>query len=441
MSSLKTRDIVALGFMTFALFLGAGNIIFPPAVGLSAGENFWSASTGFLLTGVGLPLITVVAMARVGGGIKTITAPIGATAGMALGIVVYLTIGPVFATPRTATVSFEMGVAPFVGNTPGGLFVYSLLYFGLAGVLSLFPGKLVDNLGKLITPPLILALGVLGGAAFLLPAEALSSSLATYQSTGLAFGQGFSQGYQTMDALAALVFGIVIIDAIKSRGIDDGRLHTRYAIIAGVMAAIGLGLLYISLLYLGAHSGAQVQGASSGVQILTAFVQETFGSWGMGLLSVVILLACLTTGVGLITASASFFSRLLPLSYRALVVLLSLFSLVVSNQGLEHLIRVAEPVLVTIYPVAMVLVALSFLSPWMRSASRVFIPTMLTALLCGLIDGMRFLDWNNALTQALSQMPGAAMSLSWLLPVLLVFVLSAALDRLLWAPANAPNAS
>ncbi|MEG0200766.1 MAG: branched-chain amino acid transport system II carrier protein, partial [Comamonas sp.] len=116
MTKLKTQDLIALGFMTFALFLGAGNIIFPPSVGLAAGENLWGAAAGFLLTGVGLPLITVVAMARVGGGIKTITSPIGVVAGTILGIAVYLTIGPFFATPRTATVSFELGVAPFIGN-------------------------------------------------------------------------------------------------------------------------------------------------------------------------------------------------------------------------------------------------------------------------------------------------------------------------------------
>ena len=145
MKTLKTRDIVALGFMTFALFLGAGNIIFPPIVGMAAGGNLLGAAIGFLLTGVGLPLLGVVALARVGGGLDTLTQPIGRIAGTALACSIYLTIGPLFATPRTATVSFEMGLAPFVGNTPVMLLVFTIAYFSLVMLLSLFPPKIIVN--------------------------------------------------------------------------------------------------------------------------------------------------------------------------------------------------------------------------------------------------------------------------------------------------------
>ncbi|MEG2630983.1 MAG: branched-chain amino acid transport system II carrier protein, partial [Comamonas sp.] len=181
MQTLQTRDLITLGFLTFALFLGAGNIIFPPMVGLAAGEHLWSAALGFLLTGVGLPLLTVVALARVGGGMDAITAPLGRVGGTLLGVAVYLTIGPLFATPRTATVSFEMGLAPFVGHGAGALLGYTCAYFALVMLLALFPGKLMDNVGKIITPVLILALAVLGGAAFLLPAGSMLPSTGDYQ--------------------------------------------------------------------------------------------------------------------------------------------------------------------------------------------------------------------------------------------------------------------
>ena len=439
MTTLKTRDLMALGFMTFALFLGAGNIIFPPIVGLAAGEHLWSAALGFLLTGVGLPLVTVVALARVGGGLQTITAPIGRVAGVLLGAAVYLTIGPLFATPRTATVSFELGVAPFVGNSPWALGAYTVLYFGLTLALSLYPGKLVDTIGKLITPVLILALVMLGGAAFMLPAGALSASLPDYHSTSLALGQGFVQGYQTMDALAALVFGIVIVNAIKDSGVTDARLHTRYTIIAAVIAATGLGLVYVSLIYLGATSGSLVQSASTGVQILTAYVQHTFGAAGMALLAVVILLACLTTGVGLVSACGSYFSQLLPFSYRTVVIALCVFSAVVANQGLEQLIAVAVPVLVTVYPVAIALVALSLLSGCWKHARRVYAPVMAVALLLGLLDGAKAVGLME-LPQWITSLPGAAMGMAWLTPVLAMLLLAAAADRLLpaqRAPAQA----
>ncbi len=439
MTTLKTRDLMALGFMTFALFLGAGNIIFPPIVGLAAGEHLWSAAVGFLLTGVGLPLVTVVALARVGGGLQTVTTPIGKVAGVLLGAAVYLTIGPLFATPRTATVSFELGVAPFVGSSPLALGAYTVLYFGLTLLLALFPGKLVDTIGKLITPVLILALVVLGGAAFLLPAGTLSASLPDYQSSSLALGQGFVQGYQTMDALAALVFGIVIVNAIKDSGITDTRLHTRYTIIAAVIAATGLGLVYVSLIYLGATSGGLVQSASTGVQILTTYVQHTFGAAGMVLLAVVILLACLTTGVGLVSACGSYFSQLLPFSYRTVVTALCVFSAAVANQGLEQLIAVAVPVLVTVYPVAIALVALSLLSGCWKHARRVYAPVMAVALLLGLLDGAKAVGLME-LPAWITSLPGAAMGMAWLTPVLAMLLLAATADRLLPARSHPAQA-
>lgn len=428
MQTLKTQDLIALGFMTFALFLGAGNIIFPPLVGQASGEHLWSSTLGFLLTGVGLPLLTVVALARVGGGMDALTAPIGRVAGTLLGVAVYLAIGPLFATPRTATVSFEMGLAPFVGHDAGALFTYTAVYFGLTMLIALFPGKLIDNVGKLITPALIVALLILGGAAVWLPAGELGASTGAYQTAPLS--QGFLQGYQTMDALGALVFGIVIVNAIRDRRVTDTALQTRYAIIAGVIAAVGLGLVYISLIYLGATSGNLAPDAQTGVPILTRYVQHTFGWSGSVLLAIVISLACLTTGVGLVTACGEYFSRLLPVSYRTVVVVVSLFSMAVANQGLAQLIAVSVPVLVGLYPLAITLVALSLLASVWRSPSRVFVPAMLVAAVFGLIDGLGaagFTAWVPAWSQAL---PGAALGLGWLLPVTATLLLAALADRL-----------
>ncbi|MFG5777666.1 branched-chain amino acid transport system II carrier protein [Comamonas sp. J-3] len=427
MTTLKLRDIVALGFMTFALFLGAGNIIFPPIVGMAAGENLLGATVGFLLTGVGLPLLGVVALARVGGGLDTLTLPIGRIAGTTLACAIYLTIGPLFATPRTATVSFEMGLAPFVGNTPLMLLLFTIGYFALVMLLSLFPGKLMDNIGKLITPVLIVALVILGGAAFLAPAGGYSSSTADYSTQTAAFAQGFLQGYQTMDALASLVFGIVIVNAIKAAGVTDRRLHTRYAIAAGIIAAVGLGLVYISLLYLGDTSSSLADNAATGVQILTAYVQHTFGDAGLWLLAAVILLACLTTGVGLVSACSAFFSELTGFSYRGVVVALSIFSAAVANQGLAQLIAVAVPVLVGIYPVAIALIALSLLHRWNRP-SRVYIPVMLVALVFGLFDAAKALEWTALVPAWLDKLPGAALGMGWVTPVAAVLVVAGLID-------------
>lgn len=432
MNALKRFDILALGFMTFALFLGAGNIIFPPSAGLAAGENIGLAALGFLLTGVGLPLLTIVALARVGGGMAQLTAPLGKRAGILFAVAVYLAIGPLFATPRTAVVSFEMGVAPFVGNAETALLIYTLAYFAAVLFLALNPGLLVDRVGKFITPVLLAALLVLGGAALLLPAGEIGTVTPEYQAAP--FVQGFLQGYLTMDTLGALVFGIVIATAIRDRGVSDKSLVTRYSMIAGLIAAVGLSLVYLALFYLGATSQGIAGEAQNGVQILTAYVQHTFGTAGSLLLAMVITLACLTTAVGLLTACGEFFSKLLPLSYRAVVVSFGLFSLVVANQGLTQLISFSIPVLVGLYPLAIVLLALSLLDGFWLSSARVFRPVMAMTLVFGLVDGLAAAGWGEQVPAVFKQLPLADQSLGWLLPVLLTLLLALAVDRILGAP-------
>ncbi len=429
MNRLKGSDLLALGFMTFALFLGAGNIIFPPSAGMAAGENIGPAALGFLLTGVGLPLLTIVALARVGGGMALLTAPLGKHAGTLFAVAVYLAIGPLFATPRTAVVSFEMGIAPFAGNQATPLLIYTLAYFAAVLFLALNPGQLVARIGKYITPVLLAALLVLGAAALLVPAGEIGPVAADYQAAP--FVQGFLQGYLTMDTLGALVFGIVIATAIRDQGISNGRLITRYSVIAGLIAAVGLSLVYLALFYLGATSQGIAGEAQNGVQILTAYVQHTFGTAGSLLLAVVITLACLTTAVGLLTACGEFFSKLLPVSYRSVVIALGLFSLLVANQGLTQLISFSIPVLVGLYPLAIVLVALSLLDGFWLSSARVFRPVMAVALVFGLVDGLAAAGWAQWVPGFFSQLPLADQSLGWLLPVLVTLALAAACDRLL----------
>lgn len=425
MKKLKLSDTLALGLMTFALFLGAGNIIFPPMVGLQAGPHLWQAATGFLLTGVGLPLLTVVALARVGGSMQALTAPIGKTAGTLLGVAVYLCIGPFFATPRTATVSFEMGLAPFIGSSASGLLVFSVVYFALVIALALKPGELINTIGKFITPVLVLGLLILAAADYGWPAGELAAASGSYVRHPLS--EGFLQGYQTMDALGALVFGIVIVKAIDSQGVKAARLHTRYTVIAGLIAALCLSGVYLSLIHLGAHSASLANGADTGALILTRYVDQRFGSAGLLLLALIILLACLTTGVGLVSACGDYFSALLPVSYRNVVLAVGLFSMVATNQGLTQLIKVAVPALYGIYPLAMALVTLSLLSSCWRRPSRVFKPVMLVALVFGLFAGMAALGWPVPAT--LQQLPGASVGLGWLLPVSLSLLLAALFDR------------
>jgi len=424
---LKSRDIIALGFMTFALFVGAGNIIFPPMVGLQAGENVWTAALGFLLTAVGLPVLTVIALARVGGGVDNLSTPIGKKAGVLLATVCYLAVGPLFATPRTATVSFEVGIAPLTGTGVAPLLIYSIVYFLLVIGVSLYPGKLLDTVGNFLAPLKILALVVLSVAAIVWPAGDISVATDAYQNA--AFSNGFVNGYLTMDTLGALVFGIVIVNAARSRGVSDARLLTRYTIWAGLIAGVGLTLLYLALFRLGSDSASLVDQSANGAAILHAYVQHTFGNGGSFLLAALIFIACMVTAVGLTCACAEFFAQYLPLSYRTLVFILGGFSMLVSNLGLSHLIQISVPVLTAIYPPCIVLIVLSFTRPWWNNATRVIAPAMFVSLVLGLIDGVKASALADTLPGWMQHLPLADQNLAWLIPSLVVLVASIIWDR------------
>ncbi|CDH03248.1 branched-chain amino acid transport system II carrier protein [Xenorhabdus bovienii] len=424
---LSSKDIWALGFMTFALFVGAGNIIFPPMVGLQAGENVWIAALGFLLTAVGLPVITVIALAKVGGGIEALSSPIGKTAGLILATVCYMAVGPLFAIPRTATVSFEVGIAPLMGSGRLPLFIYSVVYFSLVILVSLYPGKLLDSVGRVLAPIKILALGILGIAAVLWPASDPIPAIQTYKE--IPFSNGFVNGYLTMDTLGAMVFGIVIVNAARSRGIESSSLLTRYTMWAGLIAGLGLVLVYLSLFKLGESSGTLVPKAENGAVILHAYVQNVFGGYGSFFLAVLIFVACMVTAVGLTCACAEFFSRYLPLSYRALVFILGIFSMLVSNLGLDHLIKFSIPVLTAIYPPCIALILLSFTIRWWNNYTRILAPAMAVSLLFGVLDAAKSSEYLSHLLPAWTiHLPLAEQGLAWLLPTVVAVVVCALYD-------------
>nr|MBP6563548.1 branched-chain amino acid transport system II carrier protein [Neisseriaceae bacterium] len=369
-----------------------------------------------------------IALAKVGGGIEALSAPIGRVAGLILATACYLSVGPLFATPRTATVSFEVGIAPLFGSGPLPLLTYSILYFILVTGVSLYPGKLLDVVGHFLAPLKIVALAILGLAALFWPAGGPVDAAAAYQQQ--AFSVGFVNGYLTMDTLGALVFGIVIVNAARSRGVADASLLTRYTIKAGLIAGLGLTLIYLSLFKLGADSAALVPNAPNGAYILHAYVQATFGHLGSLFLAALIFIACMVTAIGLTCACAEFFAQYLPLSYKTLVCVLSLFSMAVSNLGLSHLILVSVPVMTLIYPPCIVLVLLSFTLSWWRRPGRVVGPVMVVSLMCSVTDALKGLKLEAWLPTGLQQLPLAEHSLAWLLPSLATLLLAALYDVL-----------
>ena len=425
MTSLRTRDIIALGFMTFALFIGAGNIIFPPIVAQQAGEHVWLAALGFLITAVGLPVITIMALSRVEGSIQNLSSPLGKIASLILTIVCYLAVGPLFATPRTATVSYEIGFSSYFGTSSSSLLIYSAIYFAVVTVVSLYPNKLLDTVGHFLAPLKIVSLAVLGIAAFAIPAGFIPPAIDNYVTAPVS--EGFVNGYLTMDTLGALVFGIVIIHAIHSRGVTDKKLVTKYAVIASLISGVGLTLVYLSLFKLGLGSHEVAPNAANGAVILHAYVQHAFGDVGSLFLTGMIFLACMVTAIGLTCACAEYFSELTKVPYKILVFILVGFSFIISNLGLTKLIAVSVPVLSAIYPPAIVVILLSFCWKFFNRPAYVVAPVTAISFLFGILDGLKVAGFN--LPEIVQHLPLNAQNLAWLIPSTLVLIIAIVIDK------------
>lgn len=392
-----------------------------------ASENVWFAAFGFLITAVGLPVITIMALSKTEGSIAILSSPLGKVASLALTVVCYLSVGPLFATPRTATVSYEIGFSSYFGTNPSSLFIYSVIYFAIVALISLYPNKLLDTVGHILAPLKIISLAILGIAAIIIPTGKITPAIHNYVSSPVS--EGFVNGYLTMDTLGALVFGIVIIHAIHSRGVTDKKLVTKYAIIASLISGVGLTLVYLSLFKLGLGSHEVAPNATNGAVILHAYVQHAFGDFGSLFLSALIFIACMVTAIGLTCACAEYFSELTKIPYKILVFILVIFSLLISNLGLTKLIAISVPVLSAIYPPAIVVILLSFSWKFWKNPSHVIAPVTAIAFLFGIIEAIKITSFKDILPSFLENLPLNEQNLAWFLPSLILLILCIIFDK------------
>jgi branched-chain amino acid:cation transporter, LIVCS family len=421
------KENIAVGFMLFALFLGAGNIIFPPLLGQQAGDQFFLSIIGFLITGVGLPLLAIVAVAKNGGDLQVLSNRVHPVFGIVFTSIVYLSIGPLFAIPRTGAVSYNIGIIPFLPDSQVEswvpLFITTIIFFGVTLYLAFNPTKLVDRIGKILTPALLIVILILAVKAFVTPMGEFGEAQGSYISN--AFSESFIQGYLTMDVLSALVFGIVVIQALQLRGVKDVSKQVKISIFAGIIAAIGLSFVYISLAYIGATSVDATGYFKDGGQIIAAAAQVLYGDFGNIILSATIILACLTTSVGLLSANASFFARIYPkLSYKAYLLIFTLFSFAISNVGLEKLISISLPVLMMIYPIAIVLMVVALFAGQFNHARIIYILPLIVATVVGLNDGLKTAGIEiAAYDNFLNLLPLQSQNLGWLIPSVIACVI------------------
>ena len=452
------KEIVLVSSMFFGMLFGAGNLIFPVSMGQRAGVEVFVATLGFCITGVGLPLLSVLALSSSNSASVTDMAKlVGKKFSIFFTTALYLCIGPLFAIPRTATVPFQVGVVPFLpeDTKQGMLFLFSFLFFVFALILSLKPGKLLTYVGKVLNPLFLLFLGILLFVAVLFPIGGLHALNPVSGYEKGSFLKGIFEGYNTMDVMGALAFGNVLIQTIRSMqgneestgeesageesvGEEAEKRFRFVTVLSGSLAALLMVLLYFALSYAGAESRLAFSVQENGGDTLHSLSTYYFHRFGGILLAVIIYFSCLKTAVGLISSAAMAFQEMFPerFSYRIYVFLFTICSFVISNIGLSRIIQYAVPVLFFIYPICIVLIILCLFGKAFSYDRAVFQSAIYCTIPFAFLDALKVL-----LEGALSRLPGAAavlsffspfpffsMGLTWLLPSLLGF----AFGMLLW---------
>lgn len=433
---LSFKENLLIGSLLFGLFFGAGNLIFPVLMGQLAGNNMIPATIGFLITGVGLPILGVMASALSGSdSLYDMAKPVSSAYSVFLTCALYLTIGPLFAIPRTATVAFEVGLRPFIpeGYLKIGLLIFSLIFFALTLYYSLRPGRILDWVGKYLTPIFLVLLSVLLFVTFIIPMGPIDefAPIGDYISKPLFIG--LLEGYNTMDALASLAFAIIIISNIKELGIMDPRRITIETGKSGLITVAAMAIIYASLSYLGTTSLGSVSRADNGGLILSMVSNHYFGFIGKVLLAGIVGFACLKTAIGLITACATMFSEMFPksLSYNSYAKVFTLFSLIIANFGLNNIIQYSIPVLMFLYPLAISLIILSLLNPIIKRQEIVYRWTTGVILVLAIFDFLKALPEplkSNAVVVKLvniaqSYIPGFDYGFGWILPGFIGFLI------------------
>lgn len=424
MKTLSKREQIVVGIALFSMFFGAGNLIFPPLMGQRAGTSALPAFAGFAVSAIGLPILGVAAIARMGD-LGVLAGRVGKVFAAVYTVLIYLSIGPCLAIPRTASTSFEMAVTPFL---PGGAPVlllralFSAAFFAVALRFALRPAKLVELLGKRLAPVLLALIAALTIGGLVRGFSGGFAPAAAYTAAPLA--QGFLDGYQTMDAIAALIFGSVLILNLRARGVTEDRAIVRVTLRAGVIAAILFAAVYGALTWMGKTCPAS---ASNGAVILTDVARRAFGGAGVALLAGIFLLACLNTCISLLCCCGAYFHKLLPrLSYPAWTVIFAGVSAVLANAGLSWILKISVPILGCLYPVAILLIALSFLPAKLRDTRPLLFP--LTVAFGGVVGAVAALADAGLVIPGLGRLvallPLYASGLSWVLPALLGAVIS-----------------
>ena len=443
MKKLTLRQLLAVASMLFGLFFGAGNLIFPASMGQLAGRNLWLAAAGFLVTGVGLPLLGVAALGiSRAEGLLGLSSRVSRGYGLFFTCLLYLTIGPFFAIPRCATVSYTVGIQrmlPETGQTLA-LAVFSLVFFAAVLFFSLRPGEILTWVGKVLNPLFLAFLAVLVLRALTAPLGAVSAIEPSGSYAGAALSTGLLEGYNTMDALASLAFGIIVVNAIRGLGVEEPGQVARSTVLAGVFSSLLMALIYLLVTVVGAQSRGAFPAAANGGEALARIAEHYFGAAGALILAATVTIACLKTAVGLITSCSETFVELFPQGpgYRVWAVIFCVVSFLIANLGLNAILNYSTPVLMFLYPLSIVLILLTLggrlfgnhptVLRWTIGCTAV---AALADLLRTLPEGTRaVLHLEGVVTLAETWLPLCKAGFGWLVPAVIGLVIGLVLRRL-----------
>lgn len=440
---LKFSEYVYVASMLFGLFFGAGNLIFPAHLGQLSGFNMWKAAAGFIVTGVGLPLLGIISMGiSKSDGILDMANKVSINYGKMFTVFLYLTVGPFFSIPRAATVPFSVGIEPLLKSNQLiniYLAVFSFVFFLIVLFFSWKPSGILIWIGKILNPLFLLFLGVLVISALINPLGNISDATPVGAYVDKSFFTGFLEGYNTMDALASLAFGIVIINVIKDAGIDKSENIAKNMIKSGFLSMTLMAFIYIAIIMVGAQSRGTFDISDNGGIVLSKVAKHYFGNVGQLLLALMTTIACLKTSIGLITSLSEAFESISngKFKYKFCALAFTMLSFFIANLGLNNIIAYSIPVLMVLYPLVITLILLNIFGKFFNYSPYVFRSVTLFTLAASLFDFLNALpeyikltlNIDPILSLAFNYIPLFNIGLGWLIPAACGFVLGYCFER------------
>ena len=409
----KTKDVLLTGFALFAMLFGAGNLIFPPMLGYETNSSWVPTMLAFTITGVGFPFLGILSVSIVGNGIKDFANRVSPTFSKIFAIISILAIGPMLAIPRTGATAYEITFLYNGMESPIYKYIYLISYFGIVILFSLRANKVIERVGKILTPILLILLFLIIVKGIFFTNLAVKPDIYPH-----AFKRGFLEGYQTMDTIASIAYAGIILKAIKSGRNLTHKQEFSFLIKSGLVAIISLALIYGGFALVGAKMHS-VLATDDKIELLVKTTSYLLGNYGNLVLAICVAGACLTTAIGLVATVGEFFSSITSFKYENIVIFTVIISFLLSILGVESIINISIPILVFIYPVMISLILLNLFGKFVKN-DYVYKGVVLFTGIIGLIESLEALGIKNYYTKSV---------LTWLFPGIIGYILFSLMFR------------